>query len=558
MPVMVTLHGYVLRELLKTFGLTLAALTVLITMGGGLYNVIRFEGISAVDVVRFVPLLAPIATTIAMPIAALFAATMTYGRLAADNELTACRAAGVNVHRLLGSAALLAVFVAAFTFLMSSFVLPGYAQQLERMARSNVRDFVAQQLRGKGFIHRGKSRGGGGVTLTAEDLEIVGDAQLRERGFETGPGLHYLLIHGPTFLQTDEQGQLERFAAARLGLCVIDTRKTPMEGTLYVRDGRDYVIGRHAVVIKQQQIGPLAISLPFTQRLSVAFLADLIRWRTVPWEAPRLADDVRAFRIELTRQLFGATLTRALTAGETVRLTDEAGHEYELRARSAGPTRKGVELAEAEVLVRRSSGERLRRYAARQVEVNLTPLPNGELLGEIRLVRTGAQDVLEYAFHGGREGEPRRQPTISLDGIVVPAEVRERAAAFTPAAVFDPDVPLPAGVELGDQRIGLQKAGAQMIRRLTGAIHFRVGICASALATVVMGAALGIVFRGARALAAFALALVPLFCVTALLVLGRQLTEGEWTSPAGPVVTWGGLGAALVANALMVGLGVRR
>lgn len=558
MPVMVTLHGYVLRELLKTFGLTLAALTVLITMGGGLYNVISLEGVSAADVVRFVPLLAPIAATLAMPIAALFAATMTYGRLAADNELTACRAAGVNVHRLLASAALLAVFVAAFTFLMGSFVLPGYAQQLERMARSNVRDFVAQQLRGKGFIHRGKAGGGGGVTLTAEDLEIVGDPQLRERGFETGPGLHYLLIHGPTFLQTDEQGQLERFAAARLGLCVIDTRKTPMEGTLYVRDGRDFVIGRHAVLIKQQQIGPLAIPLPFTQRLSVAFLSDLIRWRTVLWEAPRLADDVRLFRIELTRQLFGATLTQALGAGQAVTLTDEAGQVYELRAASAGPTRKGLELADGEVAVRRASGERLRRYVAKRVEVNMAPLPNGELLGEIRLVRTGAQDVLEYQVHAGRESEPRRQPTVSLDGIVVPEDVRARAAAFTPAAVFDPQVPLPPGVELGDQRIGLQKAGTRMIRKLTGAIHFRLGITASALVTIIMGAALGILFRGARALAAFALSLVPLFSVTMLLVLGRQLAEGELTHLAGPVVTWGGLAAAGVANAFMVGLGVRR
>ena len=90
---MVTLHGYILRELLKTLGLTLAALTVLFTMGGGLYNVIRYEGVSAADVLSFIPLLLPIVLTLTLPIAALFAATMVYGRLAADNELVACRAA---------------------------------------------------------------------------------------------------------------------------------------------------------------------------------------------------------------------------------------------------------------------------------------------------------------------------------------------------------------------------------------------------------------------------------------------------------------------------------
>ena len=44
---MITLHAYVLRELLKTFGLTILALTALFTMGGGLYNVVRSPGVTA-------------------------------------------------------------------------------------------------------------------------------------------------------------------------------------------------------------------------------------------------------------------------------------------------------------------------------------------------------------------------------------------------------------------------------------------------------------------------------------------------------------------------------
>ena len=44
---MITLHAYVLRELLKTFGLAILALTALFTMGGGLYNVVRSPGVTA-------------------------------------------------------------------------------------------------------------------------------------------------------------------------------------------------------------------------------------------------------------------------------------------------------------------------------------------------------------------------------------------------------------------------------------------------------------------------------------------------------------------------------
>ena len=97
---MVTLHAYILRELLKAFGLTVLALTALFTMGGGLYNILKFEGVSATDLFSVLPLMIPVAVTITMPVAAIFAATITYGRLAADNELVACRAVTSLEHRL--------------------------------------------------------------------------------------------------------------------------------------------------------------------------------------------------------------------------------------------------------------------------------------------------------------------------------------------------------------------------------------------------------------------------------------------------------------------------
>jgi len=197
---MVTLHTYVLRELLKTFGLALAALTVLFTMGGGLYNIVRYEGVSAGDVFGFVPILIPIVVTLTMPMAALFATAMVYGRLAADNELLACRAAGINIHRLLLAAVLLSVFVAAFSLLFGSFIIPSFMQRIDSFTRSNIRDLVAQQLQQKGFVHRGRE-GEDRYTFTAEKVDYVSDAALRAKYFEVADGLHYLLVTNPTFLQ---------------------------------------------------------------------------------------------------------------------------------------------------------------------------------------------------------------------------------------------------------------------------------------------------------------------------------------------------------------------
>ena len=86
-----TLHTYFGRELLKTFGMTAAALTVLIVMGGGVANLFRGEGIGAKEMGIIFALLTPIAITLILPVAALFSATITYGRAALDNEVFVTR-----------------------------------------------------------------------------------------------------------------------------------------------------------------------------------------------------------------------------------------------------------------------------------------------------------------------------------------------------------------------------------------------------------------------------------------------------------------------------------
>jgi lipopolysaccharide export LptBFGC system permease protein LptF len=112
--------------------------------------------------------------------------------------------------------------------------------------------------------------------------------------------------------------------------------------------------------------------------------------------------------------------------------------------------------------------------------------------------------------------------------------------------------------DLSDKRIGLQKAGAKQRRKVSSLIHFRLGFTSSVLVTVLMAAALGVIFRGARALAAFGLACVPFGSVAILMVMARQLGEKEGTEMLGPILTWGGLACVAAADMLILRLGVRR
>ena len=60
-----------------------------------------------------------------LPIAVLFSATVTYGRLSADNEFVACRSSGINMHVLFLPTVVLSFVSACVTFVLINFVMPG-------------------------------------------------------------------------------------------------------------------------------------------------------------------------------------------------------------------------------------------------------------------------------------------------------------------------------------------------------------------------------------------------------------------------------------------------
>ncbi len=64
---------------------------------GGLLRPLTHQGLDIGQVGQVLTCFGPAMTTYSFPIAALFATTVVYGRLSADNELTACRAGGMSL-----------------------------------------------------------------------------------------------------------------------------------------------------------------------------------------------------------------------------------------------------------------------------------------------------------------------------------------------------------------------------------------------------------------------------------------------------------------------------
>jgi len=410
--------------------------------------------------------------------------------------------------------------------------------RIEDFARTNLRDLISQQLQNKGYAHKGKA-GQQRYTITAEKVQTPTDDEVRAANFETAPGLYYLLVINPTFLNINENGDLVRFTVASRGLCVFDTRSPQTELVLYVRDARDFQVGKQAVYINDQPIGPLVppLSAP-AQRLAWADLRDLRRWRAAPWEYPRLQDRVRQFHSELLRESFFRYCAERLQAGRTLVLDDDDGRQYEVAGDGVQLDHKGLRFEHGHVAVTRPGTEPL-AYDGERVRVTAKPQPSGRLLVGLELMR-------------------KDRPMLNLDGLLAPEDKLTQTEWYTPQAVIDPSVNLPLSDALADVRASLQNEARVLGRKIDSTVHSRLGFICSVLVTIVMGATLGVMFRGARVLAAIALAMVPFFSVLIVIVLGQRLVEEEATTRVGPLVIWGGLLAFLVADGVILRLGVRR
>src|SRR5215213_11576282 len=90
-----TLFRYIFKDLMRIFLLTTGALAGIMSFGG-LLRPLTEHGLDAGQAARMLSYFMPAMSTYSLPVAALFATTMVYGRLSADNELTACRSAGIS------------------------------------------------------------------------------------------------------------------------------------------------------------------------------------------------------------------------------------------------------------------------------------------------------------------------------------------------------------------------------------------------------------------------------------------------------------------------------
>jgi lipopolysaccharide export LptBFGC system permease protein LptF len=513
-----TLFLYLFKDLVRYFFLAAVALAAIMSFGG-LLRPLTKQGLDVSQVGWMLTYLMPAMATYSLPIAALFATTMVYGRLSADNELTAARASGISYFAVASPALLLGLMVAFISLLFLCFIVPFFTLQVERVLYSNIAQLVANK------IDRNHEVTFENVTIYADDARVLPSP-------EDDRNLQIVELTGPTVVTIESTpGDLflrkpKDFMTARLATAFI--RENPGgQATLEVqlRDGTSFprdLAGGSQVSIGVTSFGPVPI--PSAIRENTKFM-DINQLKNV-LANPLLSREISEIRQEGVRQAqtnaYVSSILARLNGGNRSYTFDTGSERTTIRA--------GDEPAEVrgKYLVVPFPEDAARR-----------PIGFVELAGGPRV---GAADVpLQQATAG--EIRISVRPSASGDAFDVNLELRDAVLmSGTPEPGIAPversmlprafRVPMPPAVaaintpakstELADH---FSRRLARLMNDLRAEIHARLSFALSCIVLVMVGAALGVLFRSGNFLSAFAVSVIPAVLCVALIVTGQHAAE---------------------------------
>lgn len=201
-----TLHLYLLRQVAATLVVTVGVFAFVLLLGNVLKDVLDLLASPKVSpglLLKALGLLVPFVLSFALPIGMLTASLLTFGRLSADQELTAIRAGGISL-----ASAIVPVVGLSMVLCGVCFWFVGDVGPRSRVAFKGLRDSV---LRSQATLALGEGRylELGSVTLYARKVD--GDLLKDVRIFAFTNGACYLDLFAP---EAELRRDSNRFPAA--------------------------------------------------------------------------------------------------------------------------------------------------------------------------------------------------------------------------------------------------------------------------------------------------------------------------------------------------------
>jgi len=528
-----TLQLYIFREMSKTFLLTAIGLMVVLGLGGGIMNMIELDQITVLQMLKLMGFVLPVSLALTLPIAGLYGAATTYGRLSADNEFVACRGSGINILELFVPSLAISLFSAAVTFAFINFIIPGLIGNLNTMVRADLEQIVVHGLKKPG-----------GFPLVSDRYRFFADRTTVQTDPED-PSVRRVQLDGVAFVETDGD-DVVRSGSATTVLLSFDVISDPPTVTadMYGMSLIDHRKGRSAEVPVHQRLGPHPIPRRFRPKVKWLDLNELVYYRRHPDEWSKVREQVERIRALACASRFYERIVDDFVSAGRVRLGD-ASLSYQVRAdRIRQDAKEGSVLFEGNVEIVENSAKGRRVVTGDRAEVIADPgRGEGEAQASLRVFdNVTLEDPAD-------PGNAIRKQRAKLNPFRLDADIVVEITAMPPDALLS-DTEL---FKRGSEAFRKQKRAAglrdEVIRDIDGVMHSRFAYSASVFVLVILAAALGIIFRGSHLLTAFGIAFVPTLFVIITIVMGRQMAEKAGTAVTGLVILWSGIAIVGVLDA---------
>lgn len=548
-----TLFKYIFKDLVRIFLITSGALSGIMSFGGLLRPVYEY-GLSPGQAMKILAFFSPAMTTYSLPIAALFATTIVYGRLSADNEITAARAAGISHLALSLPAMVLGLGGALLSILLLSFVVPAFTLKVERVIFSNLGQLVADQIE---RTHQIKfEQGGTPVTVFAQDAQALPIDP-------ASPQDQIVRLVGPMIVTYEKQADRtappvpEHFYTAREAHALIrqydqDDSDVTLSAALQggMRFPRSFTGPQRQnmqISVQTTRFGPIPLPSPVRENTKFMDFFRLRRLLREPEASKRVRATLREFIRRDQESAYLAGIREQLN-GSAAKVTFDAGGEvYTLSRGSANAElRKGrlvLVAANKDQPVRFEqlrAGKPVLTVSAQEIQLDAIPNPDERRIDV---------DVSMYncVVGVGDEQAPHQNFTRP---IVVPMPLDVQKIENRSAADYV------SGAAHAEQQNRLKREVIRLHNSIISELMARLSFGVSCLILVMVGCALGMMFRSGNFLSAFAVSVIPALLSIALIVAGQHTCEnippdvsGSWNNPLrlGLMLIWSG-------NAVVLGI----
>jgi lipopolysaccharide export LptBFGC system permease protein LptF len=522
-PMVFTLQRYIFRELLRVLILATIGLTLVVSLGGILRPVQEY-GVGPRQVLHVLSYFLPISLTFVLPVAALFAGALTYGRFASDNELDACRASGISMRMLVYPGFVLALLVAIANLLLSFHVVPSFVHRAEKSLRADAKQILLHNIERRGYYSLPP------YFIYADYVDVPNDA-----------------LVGVVVVEYENE-RIKRIFTSKWTQVRFESHDQRNEMQLAISRARqigdlanDFWWEVGSLVLRREFGSLIEDEIKFKKIEQMKQIkANLLLFEPIARAARRAHQQLLT---ELLAQELGAAF-RAPGGSYTL-----AGPSRTLRisARSCAPAQPlMIELlapvvveeydAQTSRLVRRM---RTDRNAVLGTEDDLRPVRWVLELSDARVDGTG-----QLMLHD------------TLGDLSVPASVAQRVGGDDPLALA---VPERASTLLGGAPspvlAGLQTTLVREIRHtrahIQAEIHSRLVFGTGCLPMILIGIGWGILHREGHLLSAFGASCIPATILGVAIISGKQVAQGvDSMVLPGILLMWSGLGLLVVLTAL--------